>query len=177
MFHLKLIQIINSQEENRKTPSGDEIFSMTARDWNTYTIFVEKLVPSSLFQITSRALSADDVFFLTVSGVILLHERRHHGVGINYSHYGDGICNGPGLSSSYSARGPFASKKTNFDRNLPRWFFPCRGFHEPPDRLSLLKMIPAHQADRGGFSKFRKIWGKNSPYFPIFPQIETRQAS
>ena len=47
---------------------------------------------------------------MTVSGVILSHERRHNGVGINYSHYRDVICDCPAPSSSYSARGPFASK-------------------------------------------------------------------
>ena len=74
------------------------------------TILVEKLVPSSPFQTTSRTLSADDVFFLTISGVILLHERRHHGIGNTFSHYRDVICDGPAPPLSYSARGPFASK-------------------------------------------------------------------
>ena len=86
----------------------------------THTIFVEKLVPSSPFQTTSRALSADDVFFLTVSGAILSNEKRHRGVGINYSDYGDVICDGPGPTSSYSARGPFASKYLRVEISNPR---------------------------------------------------------
>ena len=71
------------------------------------TILVEKLVPSSPFQTTSRTSSADDVFFVTVCGVILSHEWRHHGAVINCSHYRDVICDGSGPPSSYSARGPF----------------------------------------------------------------------
>ena len=47
-------------------------------------------------------------------------------------------------------------------------------FHEPPDRLSLLKMIPAHQFDRGGLSKFGEIWGDFSPYLPISPHLGAR---
>ena len=44
-------------------------------------------------------------------------------------------------------------------------------FHEPPDRLSLLKMIPAHQFHRGGLSKFGEIWGDISPNLPISPHL------
>ena len=40
-------------------------------------------------------------------------------------------------------------------------------FHEPPDRLSLLKIIPAHQFDRGGLSKFGQKWTKICPNMSI----------
>ena len=40
-------------------------------------------------------------------------------------------------------------------------------FHKPPDRLSLLKMIPAHRSDRGSLSKFGQKWTKICQYVQI----------
>ena len=38
-------------------------------------------------------------------------------------------------------------------------------FHEPPDRLSLLKIIPAHEFDRGGLSKFGQKYVQICPFW------------
>ena len=47
-------------------------------------------------------------------------------------------------------------------------------FHEPPDRMSLLKIIPAHQFDRGSLSKFGQKWTKICPNMSKYVHLGTR---
>ena len=80
---------------------------------------------------------------MTVSGVILSHERRHNGVGINYSHYRDVICDCPAPSSSYSARGPFASKylTKRYFRNTTDFWKIWRFFSSHGGRKNILDYL------------------------------------
>ena len=47
-------------------------------------------------------------------------------------------------------------------------------FHEPPDRLSLVKMIPAHQLDRCSLSKFGQKWTKMDKNMSKYVHLGTR---